>query len=119
MATAERNKEFQKKVSKAVKPVVSITLDLPPSCIEFLPRESASSNASSWLEDRHFFVAGTYNLEKESESTAAESNSDPVGAEKLSFEDAEDGPDAPAPHAPKPQSRNGSLILFSINGDEL
>jgi diphthamide biosynthesis protein 7 len=41
------------KFSKTVKPICSTILDLPPSCIEFVP------GFPEW------FVVGTYNLQKD------------------------------------------------------
>lgn len=41
------------KFSEAIKPLCSKTLDLPPSCIEFVPGNP------------EFFVVGTYNLQKD------------------------------------------------------
>ena len=41
------------KFSKAITPICSTTIDLPPSCIEFVPGYP------------DFFVVGTYNLQKE------------------------------------------------------
>lgn len=62
----------------------SLTLDLPPSCLQFCRKYPS------------YFVIGTYNLQRE-EGDAAE---------------AELGPQK------KPQSRNGSLLVFNI-GDGL
>ncbi|KAM0427194.1 hypothetical protein ACHAPT_007621 [Fusarium lateritium] len=67
---------------------VSLTLDLPPSCIQFCPAHP------------EFFVVGTYNLQKD-ESQAAPDEDDSVTATKT------------------PQSRNGSLLVFKLNGTEL
>jgi diphthamide biosynthesis protein 7 len=41
------------KFSKAITPIFSTGLDLPPSCIEFVPT------------DPEWFVVGTYNLERD------------------------------------------------------
>ncbi|OHF04377.1 hypothetical protein CORC01_00229 [Colletotrichum orchidophilum] len=64
----------------------SLILDLPPSCVEF-----CSSYPS-------YFVVGTYNLVKEEEAGVESSDSADVAAPK------------------KPQSRNGSLILYRLVG---
>ncbi|KAI0517713.1 WD40-repeat-containing domain protein [Xylaria bambusicola] len=66
-------------------------LDLPPSCIEFCPAHPK------------YFVVGTYNLEKE-EATAVREDG---------MLDDEDEPEA----VRKPQSRNGSLVVFQLVGD--
>lgn len=66
---------------------LSLTLDLPPSCIQFCPAHP------------ELFVVGTYNLERE-EAT------DEVAVESQA-------------QTSKPQSRNGSLLLFRLEGDDL
>ncbi|KAG6006099.1 hypothetical protein E4U21_007396 [Claviceps maximensis] len=81
-----------------LKPIASTahtTLDLPPSCIQFCPISSS------------LFVVGTYNLEK----SGAKAHADFTSVEGVSRkEDC----------ATKiPQSRNGSLLLFQIDGDDL
>ena len=47
------------KYSKSITPLSKVVLDLPPSCIEFVP----------WQKDLHsngeWFVVGTYELQKE------------------------------------------------------
>ncbi|KAI3339353.1 WD40-repeat-containing domain protein [Ustulina deusta] len=65
-----------------------LVLDLPPSCIEFCPAHP------------DYFVVGTYNLEKE----------EPTATEKDRIPDNEDGHEI----ARKPQSRNGSLVVFQL-----
>ena len=74
-----------------VKPFISTTLDLPPSCIEF-------SRVSP-----DFFVVGTYNLEKDEGPEEPQENEDNENATKLK----------------KPQERNGSLVLYGLKDDEL
>lgn len=71
---------------ESISSVQSMILDLPPSCIEFCPAHPS------------YFVVGTYYLEKEEE--AAQGNGD--------------AQDQPAAEAWKPQSRNGSLIVFRL-----
>jgi diphthamide biosynthesis protein 7 len=78
---------------EATKSLISTTLDLPPSCIEFSPIHP------------ELFVVGTYNLEKQETDNDDE------------WEDV-DGP-AQTATAKKPQERNGSLILFKLENDEL
>ncbi|KAM0474602.1 hypothetical protein ACHAPX_007546 [Trichoderma viride] len=70
----------------------SLILDLPPSCAEFCPAHP------------EYLVVGTYNLQKDDNVEAAAS-------------DAQDEGDAPA--APKPQSRNGSLVVLKVQGDDI
>ncbi|KAK1248141.1 hypothetical protein MKX08_006361 [Trichoderma sp. CBMAI-0020] len=70
----------------------SLILDLPPSCAEFCPAHP------------EYLVVGTYNLQKDDNAEAAALDAQEVG-------------DAPA--APKPQSRNGSLVVLKIEGDDI
>ena len=70
---------------------VSLILDLPPSCIQFCPAHPK------------FFVVGTYNLQKD----------DTVGQEVETSEEHS------ASTAKTPQSRNGSLVVFKLEGREL
>ena len=72
---------------------ISTTLDLPPSCIEF----------SQVLPE--YFVVGTYNLEKTEEA--------PVEEEKEEIEN-----DGSSKNKAK-QERNGSLVLYRFQNDEL
>ncbi|KAI1498414.1 hypothetical protein F5X99DRAFT_393444 [Biscogniauxia marginata] len=65
----------------------SLTLDLPPSCIEFCPAHP------------EYFVVGTYNLERE---------------EAASSLDDDDNDGELQQTTSKPQSRNGSLVLFRL-----
>ncbi|KAJ2975547.1 hypothetical protein NUW58_g3662 [Xylaria curta] len=69
----------------------SHVLDLPPSCIEFCPAHP------------DYFVVGTYNLQKE-ESTVADEDV---------VSDNEDHSES----VKKPQSRNGSLVVFRLDRD--
>ncbi|KAH7325107.1 hypothetical protein B0I35DRAFT_476298 [Stachybotrys elegans] len=72
---------------------VALTLDLPPSCIQFCPAYP------------DHFVVGTYNLEKE------EATQDP-GADQSDDQETSNT-------SKKPQSRNGSLLVFMIHDDTL
>jgi hypothetical protein len=72
---------------------VATTLDLPPSCIEF-------SQASP-----EYFVVGTYNLEK--------------GETEEATHDQENDEDDKPKNEVKAQERNGSLILYKLENDEL
>lgn len=71
----------------------SITLELPPSCIEFCPAYP------------EFFVVGTYNLQKEEPD---------VGDSAMLGEE-----DEGTQHGKQPQSRNGSLVLFALTGTDM
>ncbi|KAI0542420.1 WD40-repeat-containing domain protein [Xylaria digitata] len=68
----------------------SFVLDLPPSCIEFCPAHP------------NHFVVGTYNLQKD----------EPTAVDRAGISD-EDGHET----IKKPQSRNGSLIVFRLQQD--
>lgn len=72
---------------------IASTLDLPPSCIEF-------SQASP-----EYFVVGTYNLEKD----------DAEGPPH----DQEGDEDDKSKNEVKAQERNGSLVLYRLENDEL
>lgn len=73
-----------------IKSFQSLTLDLPPSCVEFCPRYPS-----------HFLV-GTYNLEKneaeERETVKSEDQDEP----EVEIE------------AKRSQSRSGSIIVFEL-----
>ncbi|KAH6606256.1 wd40 repeat-like-containing domain-containing [Trichoderma cornu-damae] len=69
----------------------SLTLDLPPSCAEFCPAHP------------EYLVVGTYNLQKDDTAEAAWEARE------------EDDP----PVAPKPQNRNGSLVVLKVEGDDI
>lgn len=74
----------------------SVTLELPPSCIEFCPAHP------------DYFVVGTYNLQKE--DSVGQDRRDTAAEE----ENDNDDDDAPLQQSKQPQSRNGSLLLFSL-----
>ncbi|KAG5920719.1 hypothetical protein E4U42_006094 [Claviceps africana] len=81
-----------------LKPIAStahMTLDLPPSCIQFCPTNP------------ELFVVGTYNLEKNSASARTELTA------------AEEVPQKEDDTVSVPQSRNGSLLLFLLDGSSL
>ncbi|KAF9762526.1 hypothetical protein IL306_003409 [Fusarium sp. DS 682] len=78
--------------SRLVSSKVSLTLDLPPSCIQFCNPHP------------HFFVVGTYNLEKNEEVQKEKDNRDESDA---------------VTETKTPQSRNGSLLVFNIIGDDV
>ncbi|XDG04833.1 hypothetical protein ABKA04_004448 [Annulohypoxylon sp. FPYF3050] len=75
---------------RSIPPLRSLTLDLPPSCIEFCPGLP------------EYFVVGTYNLQKESEDPSAVAGDDT----------GDDGEQQQA--AKSVQTRDGSLILFRL-----
>ena len=101
----------------------TLDLGLPPSCIEFCP---AYSN--------HFLI-GTYNLQQGGEDYGGTGNvaaegQEAKGKETLPGEDDEgmgnvvkgeepDGGNAAAAPEEAEQSRNGSLILYRIDDDEV
>ncbi|RDL33827.1 uncharacterized protein BP5553_08195 [Venustampulla echinocandica] len=91
----------QQKFSKNIQAVTSRTLDLPPSCIEFVPREKAPVELDP---SSHYFVIGTYNLEK-NDQTAARTAAESEGNDMIAV-------------PPAPQERNGTLNLFSIRADK-
>ncbi|KAE9369363.1 hypothetical protein N431DRAFT_413224 [Stipitochalara longipes BDJ] len=96
------------KWSKAVTPLLSHTLDLPPSCIEFVPR---SRDKLPCFHTGEYFVVGTYHLQRETESIIT-----PDVGTKTSHQ-PEDSEAAPQSYLEaKPQSRNGSLNLFKLTG---
>lgn len=78
------------KEGTSIKSFITETLDLPPSCIEF------SQVAPE------YFVVGTYNLEKDEEGAK---EGDDEGLDKVKEK--------------KKQERNGSLILYKLENDEL
>jgi diphthamide biosynthesis protein 7 len=91
-----------------VNPVLSTTLDLPPSCIEFVPR---SRDKLPCFQTGEYFVVGTYHLQKEAETpltpdvgTKDSKQPEAAGSSPQSYQDS------------KLQSRNGSLNLFKLTG---
>ncbi|RGP78511.1 wd repeat-containing 85 like [Fusarium longipes] len=83
--------------AKVISPEVSLTLGLPPSCIQFCPAHP------------DLFVVGTYNLEK-NEEDVQEGNGDG---------DGDDDDDEHPKTIKTPQSRNGSLLVFKVDGTKL
>ena len=77
--------------SLAIASTASVTLDLPPSAVQFCNKHP------------EYFVVGTYFLEK----------TEPAGSNTN-----EDGEEVAEP-SKKPQSRNGSLLVFKVQGDKL
>jgi len=98
------------KWSKAITPLLSHTLDLPPSCIEFVPR---SRDKLPCFRTGEYFVVGTYHLQNEAESAitpdvGTKASHQPEGsvATPQSYLEA------------KPQARNGSLNLFKLTSNK-
>ncbi len=75
-------------MTKSIYSTHSLILDLPPSCVEFCPAFPS------------FFVVGTYNLERNEETTA--------------IEVTERGDESQPNVQTKTQSRNGSIIAFQV-----
>ena len=73
----------------------SLTLDLPPSCIEFCPASP------------RYFVVGTYNLQKDE------------GASPDDKDAGSDDDDTTQVMARQTQNRNGSLVVFQLGDDEV
>ncbi|KAI2779344.1 hypothetical protein F4815DRAFT_473908 [Daldinia loculata] len=71
---------------RSITPLKSLTLDLPPSCIEFCPGHP------------DYFVVGTYNLQKEDNADTGVSSGDDQEQQQVK----------------KPQTRDGSLVLFKL-----
>jgi hypothetical protein len=80
--------------SKVISSKVSLTLDLPPSCIQFCPAHP------------DLFVVGTYNLEK---------NEEDIQENKQDSDDDE----VVVTATKTPQSRNGSLLVYRVDIAEL
>lgn len=79
--------------SKVISSKVSLILDLPPSCIQSCPVHP------------DLFVVGTYNLQKNEQDIR---------------ENKQDSDDDEVVTATKtPQSRNGSLLVYRVDGAEL
>ncbi|KAK0610470.1 hypothetical protein B0T17DRAFT_620946 [Bombardia bombarda] len=78
--------------------LISLQLDLPPSCVEFCPAHPS------------YFLVGTYNLQKDEDAAAAIAEN----------ADAESDDDSLAEATVKtPQSRNGSIIVYKVEDDKL
>ena len=75
----------------------SLTLDLPPSCIEFCPAHP------------DYFVVGTYNLQKTDEAPSAEGEE--AGSDDDDLQTAE--------ATPPSQNRNGILVVFQLAANQM
>ncbi|KAI0836150.1 hypothetical protein F5Y06DRAFT_274320 [Hypoxylon sp. FL0890] len=78
---------------RSIKPLRSLTLDLPPSCVEFCPGHP------------DYFVVGTYNLQKQKQNDADADTDVPT-------EDDEELQQT----SKTVQTRDGSLVLFRLTG---
>ena len=78
-----------------IRPVRSQTLDLPPSCVEF-----CSAFPS-------YFLVGTYSLQPDTAE---------LKGGEVCFDVEEDGQ---IPQQKQPQSRNGSIIAFRLEDENL
>lgn len=76
---------------KLVQSLRSLELDLPPSCVEFCPASPS------------YFLVGTYSLEPEGGSSDTASGNP----------DAEEE-DGQVTQPRQPQSRNGSIVAFTL-----
>ncbi|KAF5022758.1 hypothetical protein F66182_5173 [Fusarium sp. NRRL 66182] len=78
--------------SEIISSKVSLTLELPPSCVQFCPAHP------------ELFVVGTYNLQ---------------GDEQEGKDEGDEYDDGAAATSKTPQSRNGSLLVFKVDGNQL
>ncbi|KAH8661660.1 hypothetical protein BGZ60DRAFT_433461 [Tricladium varicosporioides] len=96
------SKVLQGKWTANIEGVALQVLDLPPSCVEFVPLKGIqeASNPRPPVARDQYFVVGTYDLQKEQ---------DPV---EVDVEDVSE-----LQSTPKLQTRMGSLNLFRVRGD--
>ena len=78
--------------------IQTLELELPPSCIEFC------------IAHPCYFVVGTYNLQKEEEGEALSGVGDGSPKAEADRDGSSNSPDV----VKKPQSRNGSLVVFQV-----
>jgi diphthamide biosynthesis protein 7 len=105
MADEEESKVVPE-YSDNLRRICSQTLDLPPSCMEFLPLDNSLDGADD--NSYEYFVVGTYHLQTNSvEESATEKEEEGDGDEDTVF------------RQPKPQERDGSLNLFRIQDENL
>jgi hypothetical protein len=106
------------KWSKNITQLVSLVLDRPPSCIEFLPQLKNAPGLSS----HEYFVVGTYDLQ--TEGTGLVNEADGADGADADPEDNSSPPSGSATPPPlstssmNPQSRNGSLSLFRFRNHQ-
>ena len=99
------------KWSKNITQLVSLVLDRPPSCIEFLPQLKNIPGFSS----HEYFVVGTYDLQTEGTSPVDEADDAGADPEDNSCPPSDSGTPPPlSTSSMNPQSRNGSLSLFQF-----
>jgi diphthamide biosynthesis protein 7 len=111
---------YQINASKSITPMVAETLDLPPSCVEFVPWDR---NTDKPVDD-HWFVVGTYNLERDPEDEGHDIQDsvnvqNEEGGSQGGAVDVENEAEESNVPPKKLQSRNGSLNLFRITGNKL
>jgi diphthamide biosynthesis protein 7 len=87
----EEEERMAEDSSKLVQSLRSLELDLPPSCVEFCPAFPP------------YFLVGTYSLQPEG------SNSDSADANAVA-----ENEDGQATQPRQPQSRNGSIVAFTL-----
>lgn len=83
--------------SEPLASVFSEELDLPPSCVEFCPAHPS------------YFLVGTYNLQKPDEE---------AGELDHSQDDVDAAETTRQTRGKKPQSRNGTVIVFELAGGD-
>ncbi|KAK5003552.1 hypothetical protein LTR28_010025, partial [Elasticomyces elasticus] len=88
----------------SISSIQSLTLDIPPSCIAFVP------------EYPNYFVVGTYLLEP-SEGTLITKTDDDAGPEAAGTIASSDGVQRNSTKPEVEQKRSGSVILFKIDQD--
>jgi hypothetical protein len=99
------------KWSKNITQLVSLVLDRPPSCIEFLPQLKNTPGFSS----HEYFVVGTYDLQTEGTGPVDEADDAGADPEDNSSPPSDSGTPPPlSTSSMNPQSRNGSLSLFQF-----
>ncbi|KAK4992907.1 hypothetical protein LTR50_000813 [Elasticomyces elasticus] len=90
----------------SISSIQSLTLDIPPSCIAFVP------------EYPNYFVVGTYLLEP-SEGTLITKTDDDAGPEAAGTIASSDGVQRNSTKPEVEQKRSGSVILFKIDQDRI
>jgi diphthine methyl ester acylhydrolase len=79
----------------SISSIRSLQLEVPPSCVEFCPAHP------------NFFVVGTYNLQKD-EARTAEPEPEP-----------EPDNEPEQKHTEARQNRDGSLVVFELEDDDV
>lgn len=89
----------------SVQALYTAVLELPPSCLEFSPKH------------HDYFVIGTYNLVKEETNASDDVPVKSPGG--ISLADIADGAKTTVEQTKKPQTRNGSVVLYKIANTQL